>query len=423
MAFLKAHWLMIALGVVCLGSIGGAAWAVAGADSVEQKMQKIDALVREVKRCQTGAANSRTIEAKQKEKEEEAAEFERTEQATLAMQKNNAFYEEVDADGTVTPSPRKTLIPDVLPKPKRSADAIAFRTAYIREFALLRERLNGRDKASEEEIANEAARVEQLKGGDEEESAVADPWGPPKAAIAEETPGSEKKKSLRELLREYPRARAAEKVAQSIYMYLDEHALGRHQLADPASTTPHAVEIWQAQMSLWIQQDIVTALSRCNEARVKQLMEQGHRDRLWVAYMPVKRLKRLGIMGVLGKGGGSNEGGWWPDDSFTKAQNNDKRFVVPLRLDLVIEEGALADVLDRLTSVGFYTPINVKYKAVTPDALCETYIYGDKPVVDVTIYLEGYYFRKVFEDWIPAELKPILKRPGASEEETGFGRR
>ena len=110
--------------------------------------------------------------------------------------------------------------------------------------------------------------------------------------------------------------------------------------------------------------------------------------------------------------------------SFTGVKNDDKRFVVPLQIELVAEESAIMNVLGHLTSVGFYTPISVSYKAVEPDPLFEAgFVYGDEPVVRLTIDLEGYYFRSVFDPWIPKELKDVLKTPNAEESRsTGSGR-
>ena len=100
-------------------------------------------------------------------------------------------------------------------------------------------------------------------------------------------------------------------------------------------------------------------------------------------------------------------------------------FVVRLQLQLVVEEAALVNVLEKLCSIGFYTPIRVNLSAAEIETTFSSgqnlYIYGDDPVVEVNVDLEGYYFRQVFEEWIPKELKQILRTPGAKEEQEGRG--
>lgn len=183
---------------------------------------------------------------------------------------------------------------------------------------------------------------------------------------------------------------------------------------------PDETQIWHAQMSLWIQQDIATALALVNEKRVSELEAAGRQEDLWVAHMPIKRLKVLRIQSWLGRGGGSNGGRF--AQSFTEQKNDKARFLVHLQMELIIEEAALMDVMESLCAVGFYVPTQVMYQQVEIDPLQQEYIYGESPVLFITIDLEGYYLRKVFEDWIPKPLKKILATPEARDESKG-GRR
>jgi hypothetical protein len=247
---------------------------------------------------------------------------------------------------------------------------------------------------------------------------------PPSAQPKSDTPKAKKEINLPEFLRTYPNAMAADLVAQNVRMYVDDRAFGMHQMTDRGET-PTVLDIWQAQMALWIQQDIATALYRCNEERAAELRKQGLNDRLWVAYMPVKRLELLAIKDELGgTGGGSNDNNIsWPV-SFTGVVNDEKKFVVPMRLRMVVEESAIMNILGHLTSVGYCTPISLSYQAVPVDPLFDQgFVYGDEPVVDLTVDLEGYYSRSVLEQWIPKILKSALKTPGAKIEDDRKGGR
>jgi hypothetical protein len=184
---------------------------------------------------------------------------------------------------------------------------------------------------------------------------------------------------------------------------------------------PTEVEIWQAQMLLWIQEDVIDVLARMNEERIEKLKAEGRTDDCWVAYLPIKNLIALRVDSKLGKGGGSN----LPTSpktfatSFTAINNDDKMFKVPLEIELVIEESALMDLIDRFCKEGFYTPVALNYAQVPPDPLLDNYIYGQEPVLRVTLDLEAYYFRSVFEAWIPDVIKPILKTPNAADKSKG----
>jgi hypothetical protein len=328
--------------------------------------------------------------------------------AALAVQKNNLFESEVDAEGKIRPKPRTLLIDKVLPKPTR-AQAINFKDAYAKAFDEMKQRLRGRDKPTTLEINNEV-QIDRVKKGSGQLMDLG-PWGP-----IGETSGKEKTRKDRtvsEILRDYPRARAADKVARGIRMYVADNALLR-QTRVFTLDVPTAVEIWQAQMSLWIQQDLAAVLARMNDERASRLEQEGAADRAWAAYMPVKHLLAVRIDNRLGKGGGSNLPKNWAA-SFTGINNDDRLFKVPLQLEVVIEESALMDLLDRICKAGFYTPINVNYGAVKPNPLFEDYIYGEAPTIRLVIDLEAYYFRAVFEGWIPDELKKVLKTPDAGE--------
>jgi len=414
MAFLKANWQFMVMGAVCLLSIGAGVLAVLGTSDVEAKMKEIDGLVQKVSGYQRSPANRPIIEAKKQELEQRKVEFEAGMQAALARQMNNAFYEEPDADGNMVAPPRKPLMEGVLPEPASFADAMTFRLRYKEEFKKLTRRLRASGKPTEEDRQLAADNIRRIMQSSEEGET------PDHLRTGSESgePGVPKKAAkLEDVLRESAQARAAERVALGAYMYVDETAFGQASMA-ARTETPTAVDIWIAQMSLWIQQDIAAALARCNEERAAELKKAGHDDQLWVAYMPVKRVVYLSIADQLGKFGERSGPDVPKRGSFTGLVNDDKRFIVPIELKVIVEEASINKLLGHLCSVGFYTPIAVAQKAVPPDPLYENgYVYGEAPIVELTIDLEGYYFRAVFEQWIPKSLKQVLKTPECKEDE------
>jgi hypothetical protein len=412
MTALKKYWRMIGFLLACLASVGAGGWAYLSSDAITTRMQSIDRLINDVRNAGRNPVNTQIIEQQKRLVEKANAEFEAAMESALLMQTRNSFEAKIGPDGQPVAAARSTLIPDVLPAPKRSANAIDFRDAYKRALGELPARLRGRSKATPAEVADIATRLAQLKRSSAS-SSTKNPWGP-RSPSRESGGAPPANRSLAELLAEYPRARAAEEIATSIYMYVDNNAFGPHPLAN-SDDPPDAVQIWQAQMSLWIQQDMAAALADVNEARARQWRAEKHEDRLWVAHMPVKRLIAVRIGDRLGRGGGSNIAGDGFPASFTGIENNAQMFVVPIQIELIVEEATLMSVIEQVCRTGFYTPIGVSMRAVRLDPLQEEYIYGEEPVIEVRLSFEGYYFRKAFDPWIPKVLKPILSTPGAIE--------
>ena len=216
--------------------------------------------------------------------------------------------------------------------------------------------------------------------------------------------------------------------ASEIRMYVSsitQEAFAKHRITESHSA-PRAGDIWQAQMALWIQQDMAAALARCNDQRADELRAAGRK--VWVANMPVKHLKKVAIDNQIGSEGGGGGASNTPRNdfaiSFTGRENNQDFFVIPLQLSMVVEEAALPNILEKLCAVGLYTPICVSYYQVTPNPSHNGYIYGPDPVIDVVIDLEGVFVHHVYQDWIPESLKTanVLHTPRcAIDGDTGGG--
>lgn len=404
MEFLKQKWLIIVFGLVCLASVAGTVWGIVAGDNVEERIKAVQSITGQVEQIGRTPANQPTIEHRRVTNEKMRRKNAETEDVALSVQKNNTFYTTVDDKGTPVAPPRTLLIKDVLPEPKSNADAISFRTAYVKAFEQLAVKLNARDCPTPDEVRREEPFIAPVNPG----AARKDwsPWSPENWAGIGEIEASEKDRTPLAVLRDNAASVAAYKRALGISMYLSEGAFGQHRLVE-SDSAPTAVGIWQAQMSLWIQQDMATALARCNEKRAAKLRAEGKPT--WVAYMPVKHLKVVAIANQLGSengpGGASNvpvEAGF--ARSMTGLANNADMFVVPLQLQLVVESAALPEVMEELCSVGFYTPINLTYDLVAPNPLQVGYIYGSEPVIDVVLDLEGYFFHKVYGRWIPKIL-------------------
>lgn len=400
MGFIKSKWRLLAFVGVCLLSLGGGAWAYMSGSEVSDNMKKLDELRRSVDGVKSVKANTKAIEDRKRAVEKANADFEKSMDSALAVQKTNSF------DGG---KPRTLILDKCLPKPTKAV-AINFKDAYAKAFDQVKVRLNGRDKATTEEKKRKADGMKQLAP---KTNVDLGPWGPPEESESK----TKKDATLPQVLRTYPPARAADDIARSISMYVTDGAIARHAKVLTLDV-PTEVEIWQAQMLLWIQEDVIDVLAKMNEDRIEKLKAEGRTDDCWVAYLPIKNLIALRVDSKLGKGGGSLVPKSFAT-SFTNINNDDRMFKVPLQIELVIEESVLMDLIDRFCKEGFYTPVGLNYAQVPPDPLLENYIYGQEPVVRITLDLEAYYFRSVFEPWIPEVLKPILKTPNAADKKGG----
>lgn len=398
---------MIVFGLGVLVSLGVGGWAFSAGSTIEEQLKQIDTLSNQFNQYAGNPVNKQVIEQTAEQVEVRNASLTRLVDSALAMQMYNPLHQVARGEQVS----REPLIAGVLPEPESNATAHRFKGAYKAAMKELREVLNAGTPPSPEAIAEEESRLRSMQSGGDDDFG---PWGPPKEDDQAKQE-ADKKMTRAEILRGYPPARAAESKAREMWMYLDEFAFEPHQLVQTQGF-PEAVHIWQAQMSLWIQQDIAAAILQVNQERAEALRANDRADDIWVAHMPIKRLERVSIDDKLGRGGGSNLGaGAVFAESFTGIKNNQTMFVVPIQLEMILEEASLNRVLESLCSVGFYTPVAIKTKKIEVDPIPEDYVYGAGPLVRAVIDLEGYYFRKVFDPYIPEDLKVILQTPGAKE--------
>jgi hypothetical protein len=195
-------------------------------------------------------------------------------------------------------------------------------------------------------------------------------------------------------------AGASVKRATEVYCYAAETAF------DPRSVLTDkypAVELmWEAQLSMWIQEDIVTTLARINKDAADALPEENR----WVAYLPVKHLLYIASTGYLpktaaGEGAAKLGGAGFATDvsspaapagiadlTFTKQGSTESVDTVQVAVGLVVDAGSLLKVIDEIKKAGFYTPTLVSYESLEYNSMLRGYIYGSSPVVRVRLELQ-----------------------------------
>lgn len=199
---------------------------------------------------------------------------------------------------------------------------------------------------------------------------------------------------------------------------------------------PSMDEIWRGQLSLWIQQDIVTAIARLNHTD----------DPAWnVTKAPIKKLVKISILpgfvgrkdlppslaglaapgsvAVGGAFGGPDPGRTTRQEEPTRPDELADRFdvspsgratnsaydVVHATATVVIDSRHLGAFIDELQSVNLMTVLQVELEDVDEyEALRSGHVYGSQDVVLAKIVVETVWLREWTTPLMPASVRNAL---------------
>ncbi|MBI4581904.1 MAG: hypothetical protein HY718_19560 [Planctomycetes bacterium] len=348
-------------------------------------------------------------------------------------------------------SPHALLRSDVFPAPKeRMAPNFCVEDADKKRKELLA-LLNAKDRPQArdiEEYREEMLRLEQKRQRESGMVPGASPTGKsalpgvpvvpaPSLGLIHGTdagggaPSAENLENLtpEELVRRDPTAGASLKRAHEIHCYAAIEALdARNQIA---AKDPPVELMWESQVSLWIQEDIIQALARLNNEVAAQLPEEER----WVGNLPIKHLLYIAVgpylaklqdSGVIGLGGGGGTtievGSPTPpvnshSAAFTQRQASEALDVIYLSVGLVIDANYLLRVIDEIGKTGFYTCLSTSYEATASDPLLRDFVYGSGPLLRVRLELEHCILRNTLtvrkDDKSSEQLKYIDLMPAS----------
>jgi len=328
-----------------------------------------------------------------------------------------------------------------------------FRWYFGKALQQMLETLHAGDRPTSEEIAEESASMEaermreqrlealgltgQAKKKQKVRSQVARPrYGTPgptasgwqtQQQIADMTP--------EEMAAEIPAVRLSIRLARSIYCYANGDSFDQRPIVLDFSELPPPVdEFWYAQMALWIQQDMVQAISALNNRVADRLKSQDTDP--WVGNLPVKHLRWVAVGGYLpqdsnamdssagrSRGSSTSTDGVATGAALTQRVGSETVDVMRFAMGLVIEARMLPSVIDEICKVGFYTPLLVEYEAVPPSTRLEGYIYGTGPCLQVTLQFEGCFLRNKYEKWMPESVKQAIREGRAVGQSASSGGR
>ena len=410
MQFIKNNWISLVSGLVALLAIAATVYGVTRTAVVDE-MNKRLGIAREIDGLKSSARNQECIDAEMAR----GRQFETQYTATL--------------DAAAEINRRTPIIEGVFPRPAAAAAAYRFQEVYKDKLYQLPAALMAGGPPSPQELEEEKERLEEEARRRFEEGGTEEPGGgvPPDSDMARTVrPGAEPIITIAE---KDAREQAAIRKARAIHIYAEadpERSCFHISPIFMAEQAPQPIDMWFAQVGLWIQEDIVEAIRVLNDAAAAKLAPQD----VYVGNMPIKRIVGIRVYGYIAQGGGlirfpAFAGGSTgkgtgtltgvgpgalpePRPSFTGRKGDDQFDVVRFGLVVVADQRELLKLVDQMTRTNFYQLVSLTYEAIQPDDTDNEYLYGGGALVRATLSFEGYMARKVYKAMMPEEVLRLL---------------
>ncbi len=223
-----------------------------------------------------------------------------------------------------------------------------------------------------------------------------------------------------------PEVRASITKAQSIYCYATENSFQQSDVSDRSPGAPMYVgkppspqQMWHAQLEVWTQRLIIDRIAEINEAAASKLEQDGERP--WVGNLPIKELVSIQTTQyyVTDSGTASSSSRGTKDraeppgsasDVFTGNKSNELYEVMQLSTVLIVDASMMPMIMSELCRDRFLTIVNVSYEEVEPNPSMQGKIYGDQPVVKLTLDMETQFFSEFYLPIMPTETLEQLKK-------------
>ena len=410
MDFLRRHVFFLGCGLACIAGIALGVTGLKAMPDVRDEMQKAGNLYQRLTGLQP--VNKERLDAERRRIDQMIADRDRVMESAKGLYRN--VVEPVVEDGE-TSYRYRLLVPDVFPNGEADA-RFRFRDKYVEAMEELLESLKSGGLPGPTEIANWQDRIEDERAAAVELGGVSDapPSGPAR------TPSGVLTKAGARI---DARARASIAAAQRIYCYAvgfeDERPpdrfaslLFREEMDEvKSSEAPELEDVWRAQISYWVQKDVVDAIVAVNSEAAEEAREQG--EHAWVGVMPVKdvisiRVSPDYVFDFIEPNEPAMPGGYepalppgTPDSAFTGTASGGAFDTVHYTLKLVMDQRDIPLLVDRLCRNSFHTLLRVAYKAVSPNRDMVGKIYGSEPVVNVVLDFEVVMLGEVFRELMP----------------------
>jgi len=419
MDFVKKNLIMIISAAVSLLSLVGLFLGISqigGLQEVlakaQQAMGDVETVLKGVPVEIPGGRTANLIPTEKAIENQKGREAVSKEQGLKTLRK--ALQENIGYDPVKKTLKRQPMMDGIFPKPSSDDRPYKFPKVYQDAIKKLMVKLQAGEVPTEKEIADEKEQVVQEQGF------MPSKEGKPSGATARTVGARSGMNSRNNPVEEDPlqdldlvaRLRAAENRAKEIKVYCElaqpntsgsQYQTALDILSDvayPTGGTPPLVEdMWWAQLSYWIQEDIAGAISEVN-ASAKNVIES-----------PIKRILQIKVMHgyvVQGENGrmefvGREE--LQAPVSFSNLSSDKNYDILQFKVELIMDERAIPSFVDAMYRQSHYLLYNWETEAfVPPDITKEAnnrssdilYRYGNSPLVKLTTYWEAYLFRDFY---------------------------
>lgn len=446
MVTLLKNNLVSLVSIVLLLGLLAFAFITMSSDAVAKQMDQIIGGAAQVTSLMTRPQNPATIEAEKKRVELFKVELDK---GVVAVRAINGH---------------KPLLEGVFPKPGSEMRRFEFKAAYASALDKLSSIVGGGDlpgpsdlqEAQEEIDELKELEKEKLESGGEAAAAIGEQPPPPGAAapVAPGTPpaaggrpgagGAAGGKESNEP-KYNAKLRAQVKQARSIRCYVGSGGRRSYHVSPiiRQNTPPDPDAMWFAQLGLWIQDDVFTAIGKVNERAAAALGADAEPS---VQNLPVKRIDRIDIQGYvtdktilafprdaggegsagggaaggggaggggagLGAFGGASGAGMSGNKSFTGRLSDNDFDVVRFELMFVGDQRDVLQVIDEITRTNLYQCIDVDYQQVDSKERDEGYYYGTEPCVRARLVFEAYFTREIYDPLMPESVRKLFAIP------------
>ena len=183
-------------------------------------------------------------------------------------------------------------------------------------------------------------------------------------------------------------------------------------IPEDAPRSPTLEELWFAQVTLWIQEDVLGAIAGINaHATASGPGAAG------VAASPIKRIGALKVHGYFTRRGtlrfdepertlaGQRK---YIGPAFTRSYSDEFHDVVEWQLLAVVDSRDVLALIDALSRRNLHCCIAAQYGRVEEREAGEGYCYGSDPVIRVNLEFETYFGRGVLDAMTPPRVVELV---------------
>lgn len=409
MDFLKRQLFLIVCGVVAVAGIAMTVLGILSMDDVKKEMGKFITTTKSLTNAARPPGGSDTVINSKAItiQEDKITDIERN-------------YDEI-LDRAFALNQWEPLVPAAFPSPPTREPKTAFREAYPKAFDALLERLGAGSLPTDEQVAEAASMITNER----EIPLIQEDAGKAPAHPQNTDPKkyySEAGVPLDAVARITATVRASIANAHHIRCYATLDAFDiSSRITDPNILVPDVADMWDAQTSLWIQQDVVESLARFNDEAAAEIQDAGSRP--WVGVLPVKELISIrtswyvfdddvGIEPSQPGGDAPALPAESPSRSFTQRGTDLEMYeVMQFSVKLVVDVRDLPGVILEICRDRFHNVIRVAYEVNPPNIDMVGKIYGSEPVVNVVIDFETIMFGDLYRPMMPDVILDELGLP------------